>query len=87
MCSDPEVRSRVLSTIGTLLDKNADVTTDEECRLEYEERLCEVPLRMMTDFNQQAGGSSEMHHSPFVLFIFHVVCTKDIFTNNFKRLQ
>ena len=60
MSSDPEVRSRVLSTVAVLLDKNAEVTVDgDEYRQENEERLFEIPLRMMTDFNQQVSGSME----------------------------
>eukprot|EP00731_Ephydatia_muelleri_P027013 Em0018g1113a len=57
---DASVRSRVLSTVAALLDKNMEVATegDGDCQ-ENEERLCEIPLQMMTDFNQQVRKFSQ----------------------------
>ena len=42
--------------MAALLDKNMEVATEGggDCQ-ENEERLCEIPLQMMTDFNQQVS--------------------------------
>lgn len=55
--SEPVIRMGVLGTVGLLLDRNAELGGEgEEFAGENEERLIDVPIRMLSDINQQVSG-------------------------------
>ena len=50
---EPIIRVGVLGVVGFLLDSNAVLGGEEEYTTENEERLFDVPIRMLADINQQ----------------------------------
>ena len=55
LITEPTIRMSILDTVSTLLDHHPRLCQEEteENSLENEERLCDVPVRMVSDINQQ----------------------------------
>ena len=48
---EPLIRMGILNTVGYLLERNEEI--GEDMAADTEERLFDVPIRMLTDINQQ----------------------------------
>ena len=53
--AEPTIRMLILDTVAVLLEHHARLclATDAENEMEYKERLFDVPIRMVSDINQQ----------------------------------
>lgn len=60
---EPLIRVGVLGTIITLLERNSEFREKEEAPFgqENEDRLYEIPIKMLNDYNQQVNIIIHVH--------------------------